>query len=354
VVAPSGTPLALNADFASAIKQVVDIPVICVGRINTPRIAEFVIDTGKADMTCMGRALLCDPELPNKARSGNLDDIAPCIACNVGCIGTVVKGSPATCVMNPAAGREREMALVPAETPKQVLVIGAGPAGLEAATVAAQRGHTVTLYEKKQKLGGQVNLASVPPFMQEVSQLIKYQANQAQKAGVEVVLGKEVTRELIDQLKPDVAIVATGSTPLIPEGIPGIHKKNVVTAWDILGGHKAGLARQVVIIGGGLVGCETADYLAQTKDVLGISTTEVTIVEMEGTIAKDGVSEARHLLMERLREKEVTILLKSQVTEILDDGVIYETEAPVALTERHSRLPFAETVNLTMDLVYNQ
>ncbi len=326
VVAPSGTPMALNADFAAGVKQVVDIPIICVGRINTPRVAEFVLETGKADLVCMGRALHCDPELPNKAQAGNTDDIAPCIACNVGCIGTVVQGTYATCVVNPAAGRERDMALVPAETPKKVLIAGGGPAGLEAARIAAQRGHKVTLYEKSEKLGGQVKIACVPPFMQEVSLLIKYLSREVQKAGVEVVVGQEVTPELIDELKPDVVVVATGATPLIPEELPGTDKNNVVTAWEVLAGHEAGLASKIVIIGGGLVGCETADFLAQPKDVLGIATTEVTIIEMQDDIALDGVSETRHLLMERLREKQVKVVLGAKVKEIIDGGVVFERD----------------------------
>lgn len=323
VVAPSGTPLALNADFAHAIKQVVDIPVICVGRINTPRVAEFLLETGKTDMVSMGRALHADPELPNKAAAGKLDDIAPCIACNIGCIGTVVKGQYATCIVNPAAGKEKEMALVPTDVPKQVLVAGGGPAGLEAARVAALRGHKVTLCEKEQKLGGQINIASVPPFMQEISQLIQYLSRQAQKAGVQVELGQEVTPELIDEKKPDVLVVATGATPLIPEALQGADKDHVVTAWEVLAGHEASLAGNVVIIGGGLVGCETADFLAQTTDNMGVAATHVTILEMQDRLALDGNSEARHLLMERLHEKRVEILLKAKAKEIVDGGVVF-------------------------------
>jgi len=323
VVPPSGTPLALNADFAKEIKQVVEVPVICVGRINGPRVAEFVLKTGKADMVSMGRALHADPDLPNKAAAGNLDDITPCLACNSGCIGTVISGQYGTCVMNPAAGREKEMALVRVEAPKQVLVAGGGPAGLELARVAALRGHKVTLCEKEEKLGGQINIASVPPFMQEMSLLVKHLAIQVEKAGVQVELGMEVTAELLDERKPDVLVVATGAVPVVPEDLPGIDNEKVVTAWDILAGHEAGLARKVVIIGGGLVGCETADFLAQTSDNKGVAATEVTLLEMQDSVALDGVSETRHLLVERLIEKRVEVIHQAKVKEILDDGVVY-------------------------------
>jgi NADPH-dependent 2,4-dienoyl-CoA reductase/sulfur reductase-like enzyme len=181
----------------------------------------------------------------------------------------------------------------------------------------------VTLYEKAEKLGGQLNLASVPPFKQEISQVIKYLSCQIQKLGVEVELGKQVTPELVGELKPDVVVVATGACPLRPKSIPGIDKETVVTAWEVLGGHPAGTARSVVIIGGGLVGCETADFMAEPDDNLAVTPTEVTIVEMLESLATDGGAEARHLLMERLRAKRVRILTRSEVKEILDDGVVF-------------------------------
>jgi len=323
VVAPSGTPLGLNAPYSEAIKQVVDIPVISVGRINNARMAEFILDTGRADMVSMGRALHADPELPNKAAEGRFDDIAPCVACNCGCIGSVVQGQHATCIVNPAAGREKEMALIPAETPKKVLVAGGGPAGLEAARVAALRGHEVTLCEKEGKLGGQVNIASVPPFMQEIGQVIKYLRVQVEKAGVKVETGTEVTPELIEERKPDVVVVATGAVPWVPQDIPGIDKDNVVTAWDVLGGHDASKARKVVIVGGGLTGCETADFLALPMDNMAAAPTDVTILEMRDEIALDSMSEPRHLLLDRLREKRIEILTRAEVKEILDDGVVF-------------------------------
>jgi NADPH-dependent 2,4-dienoyl-CoA reductase/sulfur reductase-like enzyme len=323
VVPPSGTPLALNAEFAEAMKKVVDVPVICVGRINAPRIAEFLLETGRVDMVSMGRALHADPELPNKAAAGAFDDIVPCLGCNCGCIGSVVQGLHATCIINPAAGREKEMAIVPAEQRKKVLVAGGGPAGLEAARVASLRGHEVTLCEKEEKLGGQVNLASVPPFMQEIGQLIKHLSTRVEKAGVQVELGKAVTPEVIDEIKPDVVVVATGATPLVPETIPGIDKEKVVTAWEVLAGHEATKARKVLIVGGGLTGCETADFLALPADNMAAASTEVTLLEMREEIALDSMAEPRHLLLDRLREKRVHVIVRARVKEILDDGVVF-------------------------------
>jgi 2,4-dienoyl-CoA reductase-like NADH-dependent reductase (Old Yellow Enzyme family)/thioredoxin reductase len=324
VVPPSGTPLALNASFAEAVKKVVTVPVISVGRINSPTVAEFLIANGKADLVSMGRALMADPELPNKAAAGNFEDIAPCVGDNYGCLGWGMRPEPgATCIMNQAMGKEKEMAIVPAEKPKRVLVAGGGPAGLEAARVAALRGHEVTLFEKEPKLGGQINLACVPPFMQELSQVIKYLGRQVEKVGVKIELGKEVTPEVVEELKPDVVIVATGAAPVIPQDIPGIDKDRVVTAWDVLAGKAAATAKDVVILGGGLVGCETADFLAETGENLAAGRTTVTIVEMMEAVGLDMMVEPRHLLMTRLKAKGIKILTSAKVKEILDDGVVY-------------------------------
>jgi pyruvate/2-oxoglutarate dehydrogenase complex dihydrolipoamide dehydrogenase (E3) component len=159
--------------------------------------------------------------------------------------------------------------------------------------------------------------------MQEISQLIKYLSRQVEKVGVKMELGKEVTHELVGEMKPDVVIVATGACPLIPDDIPGIDKDRVVTAWDVLAGKAATAARNVVILGGGLVGCETADFLAETGDNPVVGRTAVTIVEMLENVALDMASEARYLLMQRLHAKGVKILTSAKVKEILDDGVLF-------------------------------
>ncbi len=322
VVAPSGTPLALNAQLSEAVREVVRIPVICVGRINDPRLAEFLIRTGKADMVSMGRALIADPDLPNKAASGRFEDIAPCVADNYGCLGTPLALKAMQCTVNPAVGREGEFAMVPARLPRRVLVAGGGPAGMEAARVAALRGHRVTLWEKEWRLGGQLNLACVPPFMQELSRLTQYLACQVRKAGATVELGREVTAGVIREMRPDVVIVATGATPFVPDDIPGIGDEKVATAWDVLAGRAGLRAKNVVILGGGSVGCETADFLAENGDNPFVGRTRVTIVEKTGAVALDLAGQARSLLMQRLRQKGVRILTRAQPRRIGGDTVV--------------------------------
>jgi NAD(H)-dependent 7beta-hydroxy-3-oxo-delta4-cholenoic acid oxidoreductase len=322
VVPPIGTPLGLNAAFSAAVKQVVDVPVIVVGRINDPRLAENMLERQQADLVAMGRALIADPELPKKAAEGRFEDIAPCTGCGLGCIGALNVGKPMTCLINPAVGREKEMAITPAAKPKNVLVAGGGPAGLEAARVAALRGHQVTLFEKEAKLGGQFNLAAVPPLKQELCQVLKYLCTQVEKAGTRVVLNTEVTQELIEELRPDVVIVATGGQPLIP-AIPGVDRKKVATAHDVLAGKAAVRSRNVIVIGGGMVGCEAADFLADLGDNPPLSPTSVTIVEMLPHIGLDTPVPQMSLRIQRLREKGVKVVTRAKLREILDDGVVY-------------------------------
>jgi 2,4-dienoyl-CoA reductase-like NADH-dependent reductase (Old Yellow Enzyme family)/thioredoxin reductase len=323
---PTGTPLGWNAPYAAAVKEVVDVPVIVVGRINSPLVAEHVLRTGKADMVSMGRALLADPELPKKAAEGRFEDIAPCIGCLTGCIGARrVAGNQMTCLVNPTVGRENEMAITVAAKPKRVIVVGGGPAGLEAARVAALRGHRVTLFEKEPKLGGQLNLAAVPPFKQEICLTLKYLSTQVEKAGVRMEIGREANPRIIGKLKPDVVIVATGATPFIPD-IPGSGKDKVFTAWDVLAGNAAQRARNIVVIGGGMVGCEVADFLADQGDNIAVRRTAVTIVTRQRDVALDMLPEPRHLLLERLREKDVRFITRATTKEIRDDGVLLDKD----------------------------
>jgi len=290
--------------------------VIAVGKLNDPIMAEQVLRDGKADLVAIGRGLLADPELPNKAAAGRFEDIRWCIACNE-CIYRLLTAFNITCTVNPELGREREMALKPSPKAKRVLVAGGGPAGMEAAHVAARRGHQVTLYEAEDELGGQFRIASLPPWKQEIAPYLKYLSRQLEQAGVKVVLGQPLTPSVVQKAKPDVLVVATGGKPLIPN-IPGSKGENVVTAHDVLLG-KAVTGQRVVVVGGGLVGCETADFLSSYGK-------EVTIVEMLPQLASDMAMGPRDLLLERLRQNRVVALTSATTVEITADSVVVEHE----------------------------
>ena len=309
----AGMPMGCNVPLAQGIKKVVKIPVIVAGKLGNPVLAEKVLREGKADLIAMGRALLADPELPRKAHEGRLDDIRPCIYCNEACIGNISRMWRISCVVNPALGREREYAIEPAKRKKRVLVVGGGPAGMEAARVASLRGHKVTLYEREKTLGGQLIAASAPPSKEPIGDLAEYLKNQIQKLGVKVKLGTEVTPALIKRLKPDVVILATGATLVIP-GIPGAQANKVATATDILLGRKRA-GKKVVIIGGGEVGSELAWFLAENGK-------KVTIVEMLGGVAMDMNMFSLFYLMDKLAELGVEMLTNTTAREITDKGVV--------------------------------
>jgi 2,4-dienoyl-CoA reductase-like NADH-dependent reductase (Old Yellow Enzyme family)/thioredoxin reductase len=318
---PMGSPLAPNAPLTEAVKRVVDVPIICVGRITNPWIAEQVLASGKADMVGMARALLADPEFPSKADRGDWHDIRPCVG-DMACLVSLSLDKKVCCLINPDVGRDDAAPLVPAEAPKEVLVIGGGPAGLAAAGLAAKRGHRVTLMEKSPKLGGQLLMASVPPLKQELTQAVQYLVSQAVKAGVTLNVSNEATPEEVRRLKPDVVILATGGVPIVPKEISGSDGKNVVTAWDVLTG-RALAGPQILVLGGGVVGCETADFLAHPVDDLRPGGNRVTVIEMLDNVALDERSSWRSLLIQRLRAKGVGIITGAKVVEIFPDGVKY-------------------------------
>ena len=315
--APPDMEQGFNAGMAAAFKKALSVPIIAVGRINEPDIAEEIIKSGKADLVAIGRQSLTDPEWPNKIAEGRKQDIVKCISCNEGCIeGIAIWMRPMiTCVQNLALGKEAEYASPRATKCKKVLVAGGGPAGLEAARTAALWGHQVILYEKDKDLGGQINIADIPPKKDIYKEVILSRAKAIKGLGVEVHTGEELTPELVKQISPDVLIIATGSKPLVPK-IPGIDRKNVITAAEALKGAKAG--DNVVVVGGGLVGCETGDYLAQKGK-------EVTIVEMLRHTARDIGPAARYFLRRRMKEKGIKILTSTTVEEIVDDGVRVKT-----------------------------
>jgi len=299
-------------DMATLVKEVVKIPVMAVGNLGYPELAERVLQEGKADFIALGRALLADPEWPNKVRENRLGDIRPCIGDNEGCHSRIRGQKYISCTVNPATGMEREFALAPAEEKRSVLVIGGGPAGMEAAITAALRGHNVSLWEKSDTLGGNMIPASVPDFKQEYRGLVRYLSTQIEKVGVVVELGKEATLESIEEVEPEVVIVATGAIPILLE-IPGIEKKKVVTAVDLLLGKKEAKGA-LVVVGGGLIGCETALYLAQRGK-------RPTIVEALSNVAYDVFTTNRMVLLKLLDEAGIDILTNTKVLEITDDGI---------------------------------
>lgn len=337
-----GVPRGAYVYLASQIKQAVNIPVIACNRINDPGLAEAVIFDGLADMVGIARGLIADPELPLKARENRLNDIRRCVGCNQGCLDAVFTSRMVYCLANARAGRESELQPGPAAAAKNVLVIGGGPAGLEAARVAAGRGHRVTLWEKSAALGGQLNLAAVPPGRKEFSSLVNYLAGQMNSLGVRVELNKEATVDNVLEFGADAVVVATGAMPVRPP-LPGVSGANVVQAWDVLDS-RVNTGRKVVIIGGGAVGCETALFLARkgtiSPDALhflalnraetwealtrlatrGIK--EVTILEMQRNVGADIGQSTRWTILQELHRFGVKVITGAAADEITPEGVI--------------------------------
>jgi len=310
---PNYWPQGCMVDLAEAVKQVVSIPMIAVGSINRPELAEQIINEGKADFVCLGRQLIADPDWPNKAKYGQVEDIRPCIRCNEICIGRLYSFKAISCSVNPTVGKERYYVINRAERPKKVMVIGGGPAGMEAARVAVLRGHEIVLYEKDNELGGKLRTAAGYTFKGAIQSLVEHLSAQLKKLGVKVEAGKEVTPDLIDKVRPDAVVVAAGATPLIPS-IPGVNNENIITALDLhLNKRKTG--ETVVVAGGGLVGSESALSLAQEGK-------KVTIVEMLPDIACDMNVVSRMALLKELADIGVETLTDMTIKEFTGEGLV--------------------------------
>lgn len=312
--APTALPHGWNMFPTREIKSAVSIPVISVGRYN-PESGETALESGCADFIAFGRASLADPWLPNKVAAGELEDICPCISCTQSCLGYLNAGGVASCLMNPVTGHETEFDFTPVETPKKVLVVGAGPAGLTAAMNAARKGHEVILAEKSLELGGQFRLAAVAPTKQDISTAIKYLIHMCRKYGVDIQTGVEVDEAYIRACAPDAVILATGGTPLRPR-IEGIDDVQLVDALDVLAGEVIP-GPNVLVCGGGMTGVETADYLAEANHA-------VKIIEMRPDIALDEASAPRFFLIPRLKEYGVQWEVNAKITKFIEGGVEYE------------------------------
>jgi 2,4-dienoyl-CoA reductase-like NADH-dependent reductase (Old Yellow Enzyme family)/pyruvate/2-oxoglutarate dehydrogenase complex dihydrolipoamide dehydrogenase (E3) component len=306
--------------LADGIKKTVSVPVIAVGKIADPLLAERILTDGKADFIAMGRALLADPDLPNKAREGRLEDIRRCIHCN-NCHGggwRMQRKEPGiSCTINPAVMREKTFDLTPTSSPKRVMVVGGGLAGMEAARTLAERGHQVSLYERSDRLGGQWNVAAQYESKKGYARVTEYMSQGLGKAGVKVTLNKEVTRHLVEEIKPDVLVVATGAVSRRLD-VPGVDGKNVVQAIDVLAG-KATVDQRAVVIGGRARGMEVALLLAAEGKRVSLVT--------KAKLGEDGVPMERSTylaLRNRLIQSGVYLYTSSPVSEITDNGVYIE------------------------------
>ena len=305
------------ADSAAKIKHALQIPVMTVGRINDPLLAEEIIREGRADLVCMGRGLLADPEMPKKAKEGRLDDIRICIACNT-CMESIFRRGRVECLVNPTLGREKEMELKPAEKKKRVMVVGGGPGGLHVAAVAAARGHEVLLFEKQPHLGGQLVLGSVTKYKKELLSLISFQKKQVEKMGIKTYLNREVTSQTVKETHPDVVILCTGARPIRPP-LPGIEKSVVLSLQEILNGEKP-VPKKTVVLGGGATGCEVAHHLSENG-------CQVTVVEQLPKIAEQMESITRKVLLKQLRDNKVHFLTGHRISRIEDHGVYVTSES---------------------------
>lgn len=330
-------------DFAWAIKKELPVPIMAVGRINEPLLAEDIIKAGKADLVCMGRGLLADPAMPKKAREGRLDDIRTCIACNT-CMESIFRKGRVECLVNPTLGREKEMAFHPAQTPRKVMVVGAGPGGLNVAWVAARRGHHVHLFEKQSQLGGQLILGSATHYKKELRKLIRFQTKQVERFGVTCHLNREVTPDTLKEFSPDVVILATGSTPVYPQ-IDGTDNALVISINEALNEHGTAKERTVVV-GGGPTGCEIAFHLSEKGH-------QVTIVEMLPKLGSQLESMTKKILLRKLGENNVTFRTNSKVIRIEQNGVIIAEKDGGEITIPADQVVFS-IGNRPEDRLFNQ
>ncbi|MBW2061077.1 MAG: FAD-dependent oxidoreductase [Deltaproteobacteria bacterium] len=302
-----------NAWRAKKVKEVVDVPVIAVGRFTDPVRADEVIANGKADLVAFGRQQLADPDYLTKAREGRPEDIRQCIACNQGCIERLMEGEGSIrCAINPETGQELIYPQGPARTSRQVWIIGAGPAGLTAAYEAARLGHKATLFEKEEKAGGQLRFAGIPPHKSVYTDWIAWLISQVEKAGVEIKTGTQVTAEMIQEENPEAVILASGGQKIVPP-IKGIDLPMVHDVWQILSG-EVSPRENVVVIGCGWLGMETADFMIEKGS-------QITLVEiLKRSPVRTRLSHG-YMLHKRLRDAQAKMLFNTTVESIQQDSV---------------------------------
>ncbi len=346
----SSVPRGVYAYLSRGIKEKVVIPVIASHRINDPDTARGLIVDGMCDMVAMGRSLIADPYLPQKAQEGRDHEIVHCIACAQGCFDHLFKLKAVECMCNPKAGHEADATQpLKTTTPKKIMVIGGGAAGMSAALAAAEKGHSVTLYEQSDRLGGQLHLAGSPPGREEFINLAKDLENQLCAKGINTVLKQKVDKTFIQKQGPDAVILASGALPLSPP-IPGVEAEHVVQAWDVLA-NKVITGQNVVVVGGGAVGVETALFLAEKGTLSGDAvkfllvnraespetlyelatrgTKKVTIIEMINKVGKDIGKSTRWAMLQDVKKAGINIKIEAKALEITDNGIRIEQNGEV-------------------------
>ena len=323
---PMGYEEAWRSHYAAAIGDAVDIPTITVGVVRQPETAEAVLAEGDADFVALGRGHIADPHFARKAREGRVEEINRCIGCNIGCIGEgIFADREMGCTVNPTVGREREFAtLEPAPERQRVLVVGAGPAGIQAAIRSADRGHDVTLYDAAEEVGGQLHLAAAPPRKGKNGWYLEYLETQLDRHPVEVRLGERVDRSTVEAVDPDAVVVATGARPREID-IPGVDADHVVQSWDVIDGSVPVGDESVVVIGGGDVGCDTAVFLADRG-------CEVTVVEQTDRIAPDKEQISRIDMLQALESNDRITLVTGETVTAIEEEAVVTTDANSAET----------------------
>lgn len=343
---PMELPRGCYSYLALNIKKAVSVPVMASNRIATPNDAEDILTNGFADMVNLGRVLIADPQWPIKAAQGKADEIRPCVGCSQGCTDSVFSGKPVYCIGNPRAGYEGERKIHKTTTPKRIMVVGAGVAGLEAAVTASQMGHQVSIYEKKDRIGGQIWIAGAPPNKQELWEFARYYEAIIKKLSIPLHLSCEVTLEMIQKENPDHVILAEGAQPLMPP-IPGLENPDVLSSWTVLDKNPL-LGREVAVIGGGAVGIETALFIAHkgtlTPDMLHFlftydavpplklkeymfrGSSRVTVFEMLDKAGAGIGKSTKWVAMSNLERYGVTVITGSKVTSVDQGTLRYEKD----------------------------
>ena len=323
-IPPMGVqPYGFFVKIAGDIKKAVNVPVSAVGRIVDAEMAERVIESGMADIVAMGRPLLADPDWGTKIAAGKACDIRRCISCNKGCTDAIQNRQFLSCVLNAENGYENSRSIQPAAQKKKVAVLGGGPAGLEAARVAALRGHDVTLFEKTTSLGGQLNIACVPPRKEEMRRAAQDLIHAVCNAGVHLCMGQTRTAEQLQEAGFEAVINAVGAHSAAPR-IPGIDGVNVADAWKVLAGEQQ-VYGTVAVIGGGMVGCETAEYLAARG-------CKVSVIEMMDKIAAGESTTILPTLLENYKTYGVEQYPSHKVKEFRMDAVVCENKDGAEVT----------------------